>query len=324
MLRLEHITKFYGRVCALDDLSLEIEDGALYGFVGPNGAGKTTALRIMCGILSPDSGNIIMEDSSGASLAGDPGSHIGYVPDSFGVYNNLKVSEYMEFFASCYGMDGITARKRSRKLLSFVELSDREDFFVEALSRGMKQRLSLARALIHDPEILILDEPSSGLDPRTRYEFKQIISELSEQGKTIIISSHILSELSEICTDVGIIDQGSLVMSGRLSDVMRMVTAENPIVISLSSGLSRAIKLLKEEKEVRSMTINGNDIMINFSGDIHEEAGLLKRLISSGLEVRGFSRQKGSLESIFMQLTGHGEEKTVYSYEAGEEGEDEA
>ncbi len=319
MIKLKHITKFYGKLCALSDLSLSIDDGALYGFVGPNGAGKTTAMKIMCGLLQPDSGSLEIDgreiDFGDRSL----GSLIGYVPDSFGVYNNLKVSEYMEFFASCYGIDGMSARKRCHRLLEFVDLQDREDFFVEALSRGMKQRLSLARALIHDPGLLILDEPSSGLDPRTRYEFKQLLSELSERGKTIVISSHILSEVSEYCTDVGIIDQGSMVMSGRLSDVMRMVTAENPIIINVEKGLSKAIGLLKKDPSVRSMAINGSEIMINFGGGPHGEAELLRRLIEEGISVRGFAREKGSLESIFMQLTGHGGEKTVYAYDPGEE-----
>ena len=320
MLELSNITKFYGRFCALDDLSICVEDGALFGFVGPNGAGKTTAMKIMCGILAPDSGHVYI-DGEELSTVGpmELREKIGYVPDSFGIYNDLKVMEYMEFFASCYGIEGMAARKKAEKLLDFVELSDRSDFFVDALSRGMKQKLSLARALMHDPEILILDEPSSGLDPRTRYVFKHIVSELSESGKTIIISSHILSDISELCTDIGIIDQGSLVISGRLSDVMRDITAENPIVISVDAGLTKAIRLLKAESGVSSMTINGNDIMINFSGGRKEEAELLKKLVSSGLSVRSFSRQKGSLESIFMQLTGPGEEKTVYSYDAGED-----
>ncbi len=319
MLELKDITKFYGKFCALDGLSLRVEEGALYGFVGPNGAGKTTAIRIMCGILSPDSGSVLLD---GAEIRGgdaDIRSRIGYVPDSFGVYDELKVSEYMEFFASCYGIDGMESRKRTEKLLDFVGLSDRADFFVDALSRGMKQRLSLARALMHDPDLLILDEPSSGLDPRTRYEFKNILSELSEGGKTIIISSHILSDIAELCTDIGIIDQGSMVMSGRLQEVLRMVTAENPIIIGMESGLSNAVKFLKAEPAVTSMAIKGSEIMINFSGDRRAETELLKRMIGSGLGVRSFSRERSSLESIFMQLTGHGEEKTVDRFDAGEE-----
>ena len=317
MLRLEGITKFYGQFCALNGLSMEVEDGALYGFVGPNGAGKSTAMRIMCGILAPTSGKVSIDGKELRSGDQKQGRLIGYVPDSFGIYNDLKVYEYMDFFASCYGMTGLTARKRIEELLEFVGLSERSDFFVEALSRGMKQKLSLARALIHDPSILILDEPNSGLDPRSRYEFKSILSRLSDEGKTMVISSHMLNDISELCTDIGIIDHGSMVMSGRLSEVMKIVTSENPIVIGVETGLSRAIRSLKEREMVRSMSIKGNDILINFGGDRRAEAELLRELIEEGIGIRSFSRHKGSLESIFMQLTGHGEEKLVNAYENG-------
>ena len=240
---------------------------------------------------------------------------IGYVPDSFGVYNNLTVSEYMSFFASCYGIDGLRAEKRITRLLQYMGIEDKADFYIEALSRGMKQKLSLARALIHDPKLLIMDEPTLGLDPRTRFEYKQKLSELSELGKTILISSHILTEISEMCTDIGIIDQGSMVMSGRLTDVMKMVTSQNPIIVTLSSKITQAIKLLKEEKNVKSMSIKGNDLLINFEGSRKNEAELLAKMIDAGLPVVSFSREKGSLESIFIQLTGHDEERTVLSYE---------
>lgn len=315
MLSMRHVKKFYGRLQALDDLNLEIEDGALYGFVGPNGAGKTTTIKIMTGIMYPDEGTVLIDGMETGTDNRRLKHRIGYVPDSFGVYNNLTVSEYMLFFAACYQLTGLKARKRVEQLLDYVELSDRSDFFVESLSRGMKQKLSLARALIHDPKILILDEPTSGLDPRTRYEFKQILGELSDQGKTLFISSHILSDISELCTDIGIIDQGNIVMAGRLMEVMRMVTAQNPIVITLASKMTQAIRFLKTERAVKSMAIRGNDIMINFEGSAKQEAELLKALVQQGLPVRSFSREKGSLESIFMQLTGHGEERTVLSSE---------
>lgn len=224
----------------------------------------------------------------------------------------------MEFFAACLGLQGMDARKKTEQLLEYVDLSDRADFYVEALSRGMKQKLALARALINDPPILIMDEPTSGLDPRTRYEFKQMVGELSDRGKTIIISSHILSDISELCTDIAIIDQGSVVMSGRLMDVMKLVTAENPIIITMAGKTMQAIKFLREDDTVKSIAIKGNDIMVNFAGSSKDEAGLLKRLVDAGLPVRSFSREKGSLESIFMQLTGHGEEHTILSYDATE------
>ena len=319
MLSMQHVSQFYGRVQALDDLNLEIEDGALYGFVGPNGAGKTTTIKIMTGILFPDEGTVLIDGLETGADNRRLKRLIGYVPDQFGVYHNLTVTEYMQFFAACYQITGLRARKRVEHLLKYVELSDRADYFVESLSRGMKQKLSLARALIHDPKLLILDEPTSGLDPRTRYEYKQILGELSDQGKTIFISSHILSDISELCTDIGIIDQGSIVISGRLMDVMKKVTAQNPIIITLSSRITQAIRFLKTERAVKSMAIRGNDIMVNFDGTAKQEAELLKKLVQQGIPVRSFSREKSSLESIFMQLTDHGEERTVFSYDAGEE-----
>lgn len=318
MIRVDGVKKFYGHFCALDSLSLKISDGSLFGFVGPNGAGKTTAIKIMTGIIYPDEGSVTIDDMRPEDDLVKYKSMIGYVPDAFGIYNNLKVSEYMEFFAACLGLQGMDARKKTEQLLEYVDLSDRADFYVEALSRGMKQKLALARALINDPPILIMDEPTSGLDPRTRYEFKQMVGELSDRGKTIIISSHILSDISELCTDIAIIDQGSVVMSGRLMDVMKLVTAENPIIITMAGKTMQAIKFLREDDTVKSIAIKGNDIMVNFAGSSKDEAGLLKRLVDAGLPVRSFSREKGSLESIFMQLTGHGEEHTILSYDATE------
>ena len=315
ILSMRNIKKFYGKFCALDGLNLEIEEGALYGFVGPNGAGKTTAIKIMTGIMYPDEGSVIIDGMETGTDNRRLKKKIGYVPDSFGVYNNLTVSEYMSFFASCYGIDGLRAEKRITRLLQYMGIEDKADFYIEALSRGMKQKLSLARALIHYPKLLIMDEPTLGLDPRTRFEYKQKLSELSELGKTILISSHILTEISEMCTDIGIIDQGSMVMSGRLTDVMKMVTSQNPIIVTLSSTITQAIKLLKEEKNVKSMSIKGNDLLINFEGSRKNEAELLAKMIDAGLPVVSFSREKGSLESIFIQLTGHDEERTVLSYE---------
>ena len=296
ILSMRNIKKFYGKFCALDGLNLEIEEGALYGFVGPNGAGKTTAIKIMTGIMYPDEGSVIIDGMETGTDNRRLKKKIGYVPDSFGVYNNLTVSEYMSFFASCYGIDGLRAEKRITRLLQYMGIEDKADFYIEALSRGMKQKLSLARALIHDPKLLIMDEPTLGLDPRTRFEYKQKLSELSELGKTILISSH-------------------MVMSGRLTDVMKMVTSQNPIIVTLSSKITQAIKLLKEEKNVKSMSIKGNDLLINFEGSRKNEAELLAKMIDAGLPVVSFSREKGSLESIFIQLTGHDEERTVLSYE---------
>ena len=188
MLKIEGLKKLYGRTAALDGLTMHVKEGALYGFVGPNGAGKTTTIKILTGLLLPDGGTVTVDGRDAQKEPGKVMEKIGYIPDFFGVYDNLRVSEYMELFAACYGLYGLNARKRAMELLEQAGLGEKEDYYVDGLSRGMKQRLCLARALIHDPAILIMDEPTAGLDPRTRYEFKEILRELKEQGKTVIIS----------------------------------------------------------------------------------------------------------------------------------------
>ena len=221
MLEIKDLRKKFGKFHALNGLDLHIPKGSLYGFVGPNGAGKTTTIKIMTGLLFADSGQVLIDGVDVSRGLDELKLKIGYVPDFFGVYDNLRVNEYMEFFASCYGSDGLKARTRYMTLLEQVGLEDKVNFYVDSLSRGMKQRLCLARALIHDPLLLVLDEPASGLDPRTRFEFKEILKELKEQGKTILISSHVLSELSEMCTDIGIIDQGKMILSGSMEEILR-------------------------------------------------------------------------------------------------------
>ena len=242
-------------------------------------------------------------------------SCIGYVPDFFGVYDNLTVGEYMSFFAACYHIDGLVARKRYTALLEQVGLNEKLDFYVDGLSRGMKQRLCLARALIHDPQILILDEPTSGLDPRTRVEFKEILEDLKFAGKTILISSHVLSELSEMCTDIGIIDAGKMVLSGSMDEIMERIYTSKQIILSVQDQMEKALAFLKESPMVRTISICEKDIMVGFIGDERRESELLKQMIEAGIPVRGFMREPGSLESIFMQITYYNKEKVVLSYE---------
>lgn len=315
MLKIRNLYKAYGSYHALNGLDMDIEDGALYGFVGPNGAGKTTTIRIMTGLLNADSGSVEID---GIDAVADPyrlRAKIGYVPDAFGVYDNLKVSEYMEFFASCYGMEGLQARKRSNMLLEQVGLGEKTDFFVESLSRGMKQRLSLARALLHNPSVLIMDEPTSGLDPRTRVEFREIVKELNEQGKTILISSHLLAELSELCSHIGIVESGKMVISGNLEEIMDRIYTSKPMIITVYKNIEAAVKVLKEHPLVRTISVKDSSIMVGFTGNAGQESELLKQLIEAGVLVRGFNREPGSLEAVFMQITEHQEERVVLSYE---------
>lgn len=316
MITLENVKKTYGHITALDGLTMHIEDGAMYGFVGPNGAGKTTAIQMMCGLEFPDEGVVMVDDMEAGSNVRRLRKRIGYVPDFTGSYPNLRIIEYMEFFADCYDMKDAKIKRRIQRLLNMVDLADKQNQFMDSLSRGGQQKLSLARALIHDPKILILDEPTSGLDPNTRFEFRQIIANLADSGKTIIISSHILNEISELCTDIGIIDQGQLVMEGKIEDVLDQVNASNPIIISIAGNLSSALQTLRGDMLVRSVSIRNNDLLITYAGTARDESELLKKLIESGVAVRGFHREKGNLESLFLQLTGEREERRVTFYEA--------
>lgn len=315
MLKIENLKKTYGNVPALDGLNMSIEDGALYGFVGPNGAGKTTTMKIITGLLLPDSGKVAIDGVDAVREPAKLKESIGYVPDFFGVYDNLKVSEYMEFFASCYGLTGLKARKRYMELLGQVGLDEKADFYVDGLSRGMKQKLCLARSLIHNPSLLIMDEPTSVLDPRTRYEFKEILKELREQGKTVIISSHILPELAEICTDIGIIEQGKILLEGNMDDILSRIITSNPLIISVFSHKDKAMAILKSHPDVETITIREEDIIVGFTGDRQDEANLLQQLVDSDVLVYGFVRERGNLESVFMQITDHEEDEVVLLHE---------
>ena len=319
MLKIQNLRKTFGNYHALDGLDMEIEAGALYGFVGPNGAGKTTTIKIVSGLLLPDKGTVEIDGIDALAYPRQMREKIGYVPDYFGVYDNLKVWEYMEFFASCYGLEGLTARKRSLTLLDQVGLGDKEDFYVDGLSRGMKQRLCLARALLHNPALLVLDEPAAGLDPRTRLEFRETIRELNQQGTTILLSSHLLSDLTELCTDIGIVDAGKMLLTGSVEEIIEKIHTSKPVILSIYKNMETALKLLKEHPMVRSISVKDAEILVQFAGSGRQESGLLTELIQAGVQVRGFMREPGSWEAVFMQLTSHEEERVVLSYDADRE-----
>ena len=308
MLKIRNLTKRYGRHTALDSLDLQIDRGEIFGFVGPNGAGKTTTMKIMAGLLKADAGEIYIDDIKLFEDYNRLKEVIGYMPDFFGVYDNLQVMEYLEFYASAYGMETRQARRLGGHLLEMVHLEGKEECYVDELSRGMKQRLCLTRALIHDPQFLILDEPASGLDPRSRFEFKEILKELRDNGKTIIISSHILMELAEMCTSIGIIERGKMILQGSIEDILETVDTSNPLIIRAYDQVDTAVLLLKREEKIESLTIRGNSIFASFSGNREEEARLLKTLIDNGVLVQSFSREQGSLESLFLKITEHSEE----------------
>ena len=317
MFRIENLTKKYGTFLALDHLNLHIEKGELFGFVGPNGAGKTTTMRIVCGLLKATSGEAYVDGVNAITNPEDIKRKVGYVPDFFGVYDNLKVMEYMEFYGSMYGMDKESVDEISKGLLELVNLADKIDVFVDTLSRGMKQRLCVARALIHNPDLLVLDEPNSGLDPRARFEMKEVLKNLSSMGKTIIISSHILPELSEMCTSIGIMEHGRLIVSGRVEDVMQQSMGSSPIHISAyvenMENKEQAQEfigtVLREQPLVSKVNFTEDEVLVNFKGDEKQVAQLLKFLISKNIMVNNFYREKEDLESLFLQITGGQEDE---------------
>jgi len=299
----EHLTKVYGKRTALDDVSFEVPEGEIFGFVGPNGAGKTTTLRILAALLEPTSGRASIDGADVARQPHQVHSRIGYMPDFFGVYDQLTVAEYLDFYASCYRQPKQRRRKIVSDLLELIGLTERHDQAVDTLSRGMKQRLCLARALVHDPVVLLLDEPASGLDPRARVEMREILRELRRMGKTIIISSHILPELTELCTMIGIIDHGRMRATGQVQEVIRQLSADRRVRITILGDTDRAVAILEPLAAVRHVEVAGGTIEATYEGDDSTAAGILQALTAEGITVSAFSPVEGGLEEAFMRIT---------------------
>jgi ABC-2 type transport system ATP-binding protein len=299
----ENLTKIYGKRTALDHVSFEVPEGEIFGFVGPNGAGKTTTLRILAALLEPTSGHASI---GGVDVAKQPDlvhSRLGYMPDFFGVYDQLTVSEYLDFYAACYRQPKQRRAKVVTELLELIGLSDRRDQMVDSLSRGLKQRLCLARALVHDPAVLLLDEPASGLDPRARVDMREILKELRRMGKTIIISSHILPELTELCTMIGIIDHGRMRATGSVQEVVQHLSAGRRVRVAVVGDQEAAIAVLKPLAAVTEVAIVNGAIEASYEGDDSMAAEILQALTASGIKVSGFSQVDGGLEEAFMRAT---------------------
>ncbi|MFP4698275.1 MAG: ABC transporter ATP-binding protein [Eubacteriales bacterium] len=303
MLTINNLYKSYGKFLAVNDLNLEIKKGQIFGFVGPNGAGKTTTMRIVSGLLNADSGEVYVDGINAIKELRKLKYKIGYMPDFFGVYDNLKTKEYMEFYASVYGIVGVDAQKMGMDLLELVNLVDKAESYVDSLSRGMKQRLCLARCLVHNPELLILDEPASGMDPRARYEMKEILKNLRDMGKTIIVSSHILPELSEVCSVIGIINQGKMIVSGTMEEIMGKLNYTKRLTIKILGEGDYAKLLLKEIPGIGKVIMSNNVITADYNGNEEEAAQILKKLINSDISVISFAQEAGNLETLFMQIT---------------------
>jgi ABC-2 type transport system ATP-binding protein len=303
MLRAEGLVKTYGRTRALNDLSLHVPRGSIYGFVGPNGAGKTTTLRILATLLAPEGGEAWVD---GHLLTADPAavrSKIGFMPDFFGVYDNLTVSEYLDFYAAAYGVAVTESRRTNAELLELVDLAPKRDDFVENLSRGMKQRLGLARCLVHNPQVLLLDEPASGMDPRARYEMREIVKELQRMGKTVLVSSHILLELAEMCSHIGIIQDGRLLREGPVNAILGSLKGARSVRIGVMGEVAAAVAVLGGQPGVSDVVPTEDGLEVTFAGDDAATAALLRALVEADIPVLHFARATSSLEEIFMHLT---------------------
>jgi len=312
MIKVEHVYKRYGAVHALEDLSLEVQPGAVYGLIGPNGAGKTTLLRILAALLSPTSGLVWLdgEEVTRSSTASSAlRRKVGYMPDFFGVYPDLTSAEYLEFYA---GISGVARRNHAsaiKDLLELVNLSDKRDAAVETLSRGMKQRLCLARALVHDPQILLLDEPASGLDPGARVEFRELLRTLQGMGKTIVVSSHILLDLAEMCSNIAIIRAGRLVIEGDVEHVIRALGGGQRVEVRVLERAGEAVQLLKEMPEITGVSLeqengNGQVIHADFTGNDLALHHILAGLIAQNVLVVSFAPLKAvdRLEEVYMNV----------------------
>ena len=303
MIEVRNFTKRYGNFVAVDDLSFSIGKGEIFGFIGPNGAGKSTTIRFLATLLRPTSGSGFI---AGHSVVDDPMAVrrvIGFMPDDFGVYDGMKVWEFLDFFAVAYEIPRVQRKQIIGQVLELLDLTHKRDDYVNGLSKGMKQRLCLAKTLVHDPPVLILDEPASGLDPRARLEMKALLNELRGMGKTILISSHILSELADFCTSIGIIERGKLLASGSIQEIQKRLRSHRVLRVRVLEDSERAATILKGEQGIRSVENYDHTVTAEFEGEDNDLARLLALLISSGISVHSFAEEPLSLEEAFMMIT---------------------
>ncbi len=303
MIETHDLTKMYGDLYALNRLNLTLDQGDVYGFIGPNGAGKTTTMRILATLLNPTWGEATVCGYSIYTGSKDIRRAIGYMPDFFGVYDDMKVIEYLEFFAAAYRIQGPARKKICEEVLELVDLTYKRDALVTSLSRGMTQRLGLARVLLHDPQVLLLDEPASGLDPRARIEIRALLKELRSMGKTILVSSHILPELADICNKIGIIEQGVLHVNGSVVDVMKQVRTDIVLNITVSDRMTDAANYLEGQNEVESVQDKNGVLIVKMNEGVVQYSFLVPRLLEQGFDITLFKEDEINLETAFMHLT---------------------
>jgi ABC-2 type transport system ATP-binding protein len=303
MIELIDFGKDYGDFTAVERLNLQIPAGEMFGFIGPNGAGKSTTMRFLATLLKATRGEGLV---NGHSVTRDPmgvRQSVGYMPDSFGVYDGMKVWEFLDFFAVAYRIGRSKRKQVISDVLELLDLAHKRDDFVNGLSRGMKQRLCLAKTLVHDPPVLILDEPASGLDPRARVEVKALLKELRRMGKTILISSHILTELADCCTSIGIIERGQLLMHGPMEDVYRRIRGDRMVEVRFTDGMDVGLSIIRSSPHVRNVQVYNHAVTVELQTDDQGVAELLRLLIARGVGIRSFAEKEPTLEDVFMLVT---------------------
>jgi ABC-2 type transport system ATP-binding protein len=303
VIRTHNLTKKYGDQFAIQAIELDLAAGDLFGFIGPNGAGKTTTMKILATLLDPTYGEAYV---CGHSIYRDPKEIrrlVGYMPDFFGVYDDMKVIEYLEFFAAAYRINGAKRREVCSEKLDLVDLAFKRDAYANTLSRGQTQRLGLARVLLHEPQVLLLDEPLSGLDPRARIEMRAVLRRLGQQGKTIMVSSHILPELADMCNKVGLIDKGVMDVNDTVVEVLRRVRERIRLHIGVTGSLDAAAKLLEQSDLVETVAVNHDQLLVTLKKGIEDYTALSPLLIQAGHKIKLFREEEINLESAFMALT---------------------
>jgi ABC-2 type transport system ATP-binding protein len=303
MIELIDFGKDYGDFRAVEALNLKIEAGEMFGFIGPNGAGKSTTIRFLATLLKASRGEGIV---NGYSVTQQPmmvRQSVGYMPDNFGVYDGMKVWEFLDFFAVAYKIGRAKRKQVINDVLELLDLGHKRDDYVNGLSRGMKQRLCMAKTLVHDPPVLILDEPTSGLDPRARIEVKALFKELKRMGKTILISSHILSELADCCTSIGIIERGQLLMHGPIEQVYQRIRGNRTVEVRFLNGMDVGLSVIRSSPYVRNVAVDVNSCVVELEANDQQVNELLQQLIYNKCGVRSFAEKDPSLEDVFMMVT---------------------
>ena len=303
MLQIDGLVRHFDGVRAVDDVSFSVERGKVLGFIGPNGAGKTTTMRILATLDTPQRGDARI---GGYSVLDDPAAVrrvTGFMPDYAGVYANTTVTEYLDFFARAYDLTGAARRQAVENIIEFMGVGELRDREVESLSKGLKQRIALGRALVHDPQLLILDEPAANLDPRARIEFRTLIRELAADGKTIVLSSHILTELAEMCDTVAVIEKGRILATGTMQEILEKVRRRRILSLRLAGSHDRIERFLVEQPGVVNVHQAGGRVQFEFDGDDGDQVSLVGRLIGAGFPVLEFSAHGAGLEDLFIEIT---------------------